>query len=79
MANVRSNVKQPSMFMTEGIVEEVSGTAFDILLGLDWTALPVWHAIYGGYSYATGHATAGSGLAAGLLTQLTEQVSDLWC
>ena len=37
------------MFMTEGIVEEVSGTGFDIMLGLDWSENPIWHAIYGGY------------------------------
>ena len=56
-----------------GIVEEVSGTGFDIMLGLAWTELPIWHSIYGGYGYATGHATSGSGLASGLLTQLTDQ------
>ena len=33
----------------------------------------MWHSIYGGWSYATGHATAGSPLAGGLLTQLTDQ------
>ena len=51
--------------ITIGIVEEVSGTGFDILLGLEWsstsgtsssTTLPYWHAIYGGYGYATGRA-----------------------
>ena len=59
--------------ITIGIVEEVSGTGFDIMLGLSWTELPIWHSIYGGYGYATGHATAGAGLASGLLTQLTDQ------
>ena len=59
--------------MTEGIVEEVSGAGFDIMLGLSWTEEPLWHSIYGGWSYATGHATAGSPLAGGLLTQLTDQ------
>jgi hypothetical protein len=73
MADVRAGVKQKSMFMTEGIVEEVSGAAFDIMLGLDWTELPLWHTIYGGWGYATGHATTGAGLASGLLTQLTDQ------
>jgi hypothetical protein len=72
LADVRSKVP-PSMFMTEGIVEEVSGTGFDIMLGLSWTELPVWHSIYGGYSYATGHATSGSGLASGLISQLVSQ------
>lgn len=43
------------------------------MLGLSWTELPIWHSIYGGYGYATGHATAGSGLASGLITQLTDQ------
>eukprot|EP01050_Picozoa_sp_SAG11_P031902 SAG11_NODE_10114_length_854_cov_0.800000_2_plen_159_part_01 len=56
-----------------GIVEEVSGTGFDIMLGLSWTELPIWHSIYGGYGYATGHATSGSGLASGLLIQLSDQ------
>ena len=32
LADVRAKVP-PSMFMTEGIVEEVSGTGFDIMLG----------------------------------------------
>lgn len=43
------------------------------MLGLSWTELPIWHSIYGGYGYATGHATSGSGLASGLLTQLSDQ------
>ena len=59
--------------LAAGIVEEVSGTGFDIMLGLSWTELPIWHSIYGGYGYATGHATSGAGLASGLLTQLTDQ------
>ena len=73
MGDVRAGVDRPSMFMTEGIVEEVSGAGFDIMLGLSWTEEPLWHSIYGGWSYATGHATAGSPLAGGLLTQLTDQ------
>ena len=72
MASVRASVP-PSMFMTEGTVEEVSGAAFDILLGLNWQELPYWSAIYGGYGYATGHATTGAPLTRGLLDMLTAQ------
>jgi hypothetical protein len=71
------------MFMTEGIVEEVSGTGFDILLGLEWsstsgtsssTTLPYWHAIYGGYGYATGRAgSVNKPLSNGLCGELTAQ------
>ena len=51
LAEVRASAKKSSMFMTEGIAEEVSGTGFDILLGLEWdsssgtassTKLPYW-------------------------------------
>lgn len=84
LAEVRAGVPpKSSMFMTEGIVEEVSGTGFDILLGLEWdktsgtatsTTLPYWHAIYGGYGYATGRAgSVGASLAGGLCDQLTAQ------
>ena len=74
MTAVRAGVNAPSMFMTEGTVEEMQGPAFDTMLGLDWTELPYWHAIYGGYGYATGHATSGQPLSSGgLLEQLTDQ------
>ena len=74
MADVRANMNDKSMFMTEGIVEEVSGTGFDILLGLEFTNLPMWHAIYGGYGYATGRAGAiTSPLNNGLCVELTQQ------
>ena len=58
-----------SMFMTEGIVEEVSGVGFDILLGLPWTDLPYWHAVYGGYGYATGRAGSGGTRPGGVITR----------
>ena len=141
MAEVRAGVNPPSMFMTEGTIEEMQGPAFDVMLGLDWTVLPYvlrqtptsflsfgpfsncpltrfhsstpptcpvrctyvvlvrcliagwclrsdgiwpirlvpffvryWHAIYGGYGYATGRATSGHPLSTGgLLDQLTAQ------
>ena len=77
MADVRSTVQRPSIFMTEGIVEEVSGAGFDIMLGLHESSgggTAVWHAVYGGYSLATGHAVAKIGpLASGMLTALTTQ------
>lgn len=75
MAEVRAGVPAKSaMFMTEGTVEEVSGKGFDILLGLQWTELPVWHAIYGGYGYATGHAgSIRKHLGFGLCAELTSQ------
>eukprot|EP00040_Diaphanoeca_grandis_P028556 m.165564 g.165564 ORF g.165564 m.165564 type:complete len:821 (+) comp31388_c0_seq1:121-2583(+) len=73
LADVRAAVP-PSMFMTEGTVEEVSGTGFDILLGLEWTDLPLWHAIYGGYGYATGRAgSVNSPLGKGLVSEFTQQ------
>ena len=63
------------MFMTEGTVEEVGGTGFDILLGLRWwdgmVKTPFWSAIYGGYGYATGAAGLVTlPLARGLCTQV---------
>ena len=77
MKDVRGQIKQPSMFMTEGIVEEVgSGRAFDILLGLVWwdKAKPIWSTIYGGYGYATGMAgRVKAPLATGLCSELTAQ------
>lgn len=77
MADVRSSIKRPSMFMTEGIVEEVSGAGFDIMLGLHESSglgTAVWHAVYGGYALATGHATASIGsLAGAMLPALTTQ------
>jgi hypothetical protein len=74
MAEVRAGVNRQSMFMTEGTIEEMQGPAFDIMLGLDWTDPPYWHAIYGGYGYATGRATSGQPLSTGgLLEQLTAQ------
>jgi hypothetical protein len=65
----------PSMFMTKGIFEQVGGTGFDILLGLEWGGRPIWHSIYGGYGYATGKAgrTERTPLDNGLLTMLTSQ------
>ena len=57
-----------------GIVEEVSGVGFDILLGLPWTDLPYWHAVYGGYGYATGRAgSVRAPLGGGLCAELTKQ------
>lgn len=76
MTEVRASVKPAStMYMTEGIVEEVSGAGFDILLGLEFTAAqPVWHAVYGGYGYATGRAGAvRDPLGKGFVAQLTQQ------
>lgn len=75
MANVRSTISRPSMFMTEGIVEEVAGKAFDIMLGLDiQDPHPYWHAIFGGYGYATGYAGGiAKPLGHGLAAQLTRQ------
>jgi hypothetical protein len=73
MSEVRARVP-PSMFMTEGTIEEMQGPGFDIMLGLKWSELPYWHAIYGGYGYSTGHASQGQPLSTdGLLTQLTAQ------
>jgi hypothetical protein len=61
----------------------VQGTGFDILLGLEWDGssgtaasktLPYWHAIYGGYGYATGFAgSVRASLAGGLCDELTAQ------
>lgn len=75
MTEVRAGVPpKRGMYMTEGTVEQVSGPGFDILLGLAWTELPYWHAIYGGYGYATGRAgSISSALADGLCTELTKQ------
>lgn len=77
MAEVRSTIQRPSVFMTEGIVEEVSGAGFDIMLGLHESSgggTAVWHAVYGGYALATGHAVAEIGpLASGMLPYLTTQ------
>jgi len=75
MADVRAGVpRKSSMFMTEGITEEVSGAGFDILLGLNWNEPPYWSAIYGGYGYATGSAgSVRSPLSGGLCTELTSQ------
>jgi hypothetical protein len=42
MKRVRSRVGRAAVFMTEGIVEEVSGTGFDVLLGLRWEEPPIW-------------------------------------
>ena len=66
------------MFMTEGTVEEIGGTGFDILLGLRWwdkkVKTPYWSAIYGGYGYATGMAGhVKAPLADGLCTQVRRQ------
>jgi len=77
MADVRKTIKRPSMFMTEGIVEEVSGAGFDIMLGLHESTgagTAVWHAVYGGYALATGHAVSSIGsLSGGMCTALTTQ------
>merc|ERR1719272_754297 len=78
MGDVRANITQTkprsAMFMTEGDVEEVSGPGFDILLGLKWTEDPIWHAIYGGYGYATGGAgSVHQSLSGGLTAVLTKQ------
>ena len=77
IAEVRAALATPNagMFMTEGIAEEVSGTGFDILLGLSWDEFPYWHAVHGGYGYATGRAgsirapLSGGGLAGELTKQ----------
>ena len=52
-----------------------AGTGFDILLGLDeGNKLPEWHAIYGGYGYATGPAgSINAALDNGLCSKLTYQ------
>jgi len=80
ITDVKQNVKPRStMYMTEGIVEQVAGKAFDILLGLEWSStsgpvLPIWHAVYGGFTYATGHAgSIRSPLGGGLAGELTKQ------
>jgi len=73
-ANLTKTKPKSAMFMTEGIVEEVSGPGFDILLGLSWTEDAIWHAIYGGYGYATGHAgSIRQPLSGGLTVELTKQ------
>merc|ERR1719330_1387308 len=60
--------------MTEGIVEEVAGLGFDILLGLSLEEDAIWHAIYGGYAYATGCAGCiRETLSGGLTVELTKQ------
>ena len=58
-----------------GHVGVYAGTGFDILLGLDeGNKLPEWHAIYGGYGYATGPAgSINAALDNGLCSKLTYQ------
>jgi hypothetical protein len=78
MGDVRANLTKTkpksAMFMTEGIVEEVAGPGFDILLGLSWKEDAIWHAIYGGYGYATGSAgSIRQPLSGGLTVELTKQ------